>query len=247
MTEPDGQLGERLQKVLAQAGLGSRRACEALIEQGRVVVNGRTVEVHGRRVDPARDEIRVDGRLVITRSDVVVIALNKPRGVVSTLADERGRPCLSDVLPGVDRRVFHVGRLDQDTEGLLLLTNDGDLANHIAHPRHEVSKTYLAMVRGRVNQATMRSLTTGIDLEDGPVRCDRAVAKQQQGDRTLVEVVLHEGRNRIVRRMMEAVGHPVESLVRTRIGPIALGTLRPGEHRELLGKELADLYAAAGM
>ena len=178
--------------------------------------------------------------------DVVVLALNKPRGIVSTLSDERGRPCLADVLQGLDARVFHVGRLDQDTEGLLLLTNDGDLAQQLAHPSNEVTKTYLAMVTGRVSQPTIRSLLAGIDLDDGPVKCDRAMVKQQQGDRTLVEIVLHEGRNRIVRRLMDAVGHPVVSLVRTKVGPVSLGSLRPGEHRQLLGQELADLYAAAG-
>lgn len=246
MSDASQEPGERLQKVLAQAGVGSRRACEALIDEGRVSVNGERVEHQGMRVDAAADEIRVDGRLVITRPDLVVLAFNKPRGVVSTLADERGRRCLADFLDGLDIRVFHVGRLDQDTEGLLLLTNDGDLANRLAHPRGEVPKTYVAMVSGAFTQSTARRLLAGIELDDGPVRCDRVTVKQQDGDRSLVEVVIHEGRNRIVRRMMDAVGHPVISLARTHIGPIALGSLRPGQFRPLTGRALEDLYAAVG-
>jgi len=247
MSRLNAEPGERLQKVLAQAGVGSRRACEVLIDEGRVFVNGRRIEQQGTRVDPEHDEIRVDGRLVITRQDLVVLAFNKPRGVVSTLKDERGRACIADFISDVDVRLFHVGRLDQDTEGLLLLTNDGDLAQRLAHPSHEVSKTYLAMVSGSVSPVTMRALLSGVDLDDGPVRCDRATIKQREPARTLIEVVLHEGRNRIVRRMLDALGHPVISLVRTRVGPIALAGLRPGRVRAVTGEELSDLYAAVGM
>lgn len=237
----------RLQKVLATAGLGSRRACEALIEQGRVEVDGRRIREQGVRVDPRTAVIRVDGERVPTAPGIAVYAFNKPRGVVSTMSDEQGRPCVGDYVEGRRDRLFHVGRLDADTEGLLILTNDGELANRLGHPSYEVDKTYVATVRGQVPGTALRDLQRGIELDDGPARCDSARFVQKLPDRTMVELVLHEGRNRIVRRMMEAVGHPVQDLVRTRIGPLHLGQQRPGILREITGPELRSLYTAVGL
>jgi len=237
----------RLQKVLATAGLGSRRACEALIDQGRVEVDGRRVREQGVRVDPRTAVIRVDGERVPTAPGIAVYAFNKPRGVVSTMSDEQGRPCVGDYVEGRRDRLFHVGRLDADTEGLLILTNDGELANRLGHPSFEVDKTYVATVRGQVPGAALRDLERGVELDDGPARCDSARFVQKLPDRTMVELVLHEGRNRIVRRMMEEVGHPVQDLVRTRIGPLHLGQQRPGILREITGPELRSLYTAVGL
>jgi len=237
----------RLQKVLAAAGLGSRRACEALIDAGRVEVDGRRVREQGLRVDPRTAVIRVDGERVPTAPGIVVMAFNKPRGVVTTMDDEQGRPCVGDYVQGRRERLFHVGRLDADTEGLLILTNDGELANRLGHPSHGVDKTYLATVRGKVLPPVLRELRAGVELDDGPARFTSARVVQQLADRAMVEVVLHEGRNRIVRRMMETVGHPVIDLVRTRIGPIHLGQQRPGVLREISGPELRSLYTAVGM
>lgn len=237
----------RLQKVLAAAGLGSRRACEALIDQGRVEVDGQRVREQGMRVDPRTAVIRVDGERVPTAPGVAVFAFNKPRGVVSTMSDEQGRPCVGDYVEGRRERLFHVGRLDADTEGLLILTNDGELANRLGHPSFEVDKTYVATVRGQVPGSALRDLQRGVELDDGPARCDSARFVQKLPDRTMVELVLHEGRNRIVRRMMEAVGHPVQDLVRTRIGPLHLGQQRPGILREITGPELRSLYTAVGL
>lgn len=242
--EPDGV---RLQKVLAGAGLGSRRACEELIAAGRVSVNGQVVRELGVRVDPRTAVIHVDGRRIQLDTSMVTIALNKPAGVVSTMQDERGRPSLAQYVADREQRLFHVGRLDAETEGLLLLTNDGELANRLAHPSHGVPKTYLATVAGRVRPGVGRQLRQGIELEDGPVTVDSFRVVDATADRTMVELVLHEGRNRIVRRTMEAVGHPVVRLVRTQIGPIRLGNLRPGHTRELSPKELGELMAAVGM
>lgn len=237
----------RLQKVLAQAGIGSRRACEALIDQGRVEVDGRIVIEQGLRVDPERAVIRVDGERVVTKHDVAVYAFNKPRGVISTMSDEEGRPCVGDWLAGRNERLFHVGRLDADTEGLLLLTNDGELANRLGHPSHGVEKTYVATVRGQVLPGAIKELKAGVELDDGPAACDSARILQKLPDRTLIEIVIHEGRNRIVRRMLDAVGHPVTDLVRTQVGPIHLGQQRPGIIRAITGKELRALYTAVGL
>lgn len=237
----------RLQKVLAAAGLGSRRACEALIEQGRVEVDGRRVREQGVRVDPRVAVIRVDGERVPTAPGMSVCAFNKPRGVITSMADDQGRPCVGDWLEGRTERLFHVGRLDADTEGLLIVTNDGELANRLGHPSFEVDKTYVATVRGQVHPSELRVLTAGVDLEDGPARCDTARVLQALPDRTLVELSLHEGRNRIVRRMMDAIDHPVTDLVRTRVGPIHLGQQRPGVMREISGPELRSLYTAVGL
>lgn len=242
--EPDGV---RLQKVLAGAGLGSRRACEELISAGRVSVNGVVVRELGVRVDPRTAVLHVDGRRVQLDTSMVTLAFNKPAGVVSTMSDDRGRPSLAQYVADRPERLFHVGRLDAETEGLLLLTNDGELANRLAHPSHGVRKTYLATVAGRVRPGVGVQLRAGVQLEDGPVVVDSFRVVDTTGAQTLVELVLHEGRNRIVRRLMEAVGHPVVRLVRTQIGPIRLGNLKPGHSRELTAKELGALMTEVGM
>lgn len=238
----------RLQKVLAAAGVGSRRKCEVLIAAGRVEVDGEVVRTQGLRVDPATSVIKVDGARITTEaSGLVYLALNKPAGVVSTMSDPHGRPSLGDYVEGRRERLFHVGRLDADTEGLILLTNDGELANRLAHPRYEVLKTYIAEVPGPVRPGVGKQLRAGIELDDGPAVADSFRVMGRSGSRVMVELVLHEGRNRIVRRMLDAVGHPVQRLVRTDVGPIALGDLRPGSSRPLASNEVADLYALVGL
>ncbi|WP_175008486.1 pseudouridine synthase [Cellulosimicrobium sp. TH-20] len=250
-TEPQRDVhvedGVRLQKVLASAGLGSRRACEDLIAQGRVEVDGVRVTELGVRVDPARAVVHVDGMRLQLDSSRVTLALNKPRGVVSTMHDPDGRPSIAELVADRPERLFHVGRLDADSEGLLLLTNDGELANHLAHPSHEVAKTYLVTVRGKVAGNVANKFLHGIELEDGVVRADAYRVVDQVADQTMIEVVLHSGRNRVVRRMFEEVGYPVTRLVRTRIGPIALGNLRPGTTRVLGRTELGTLMAGVGL
>jgi 23S rRNA pseudouridine2605 synthase len=198
-------------------------------------------------VDPQTAIIRVDGERVPTAAGLVVVAVNKPRGVLSTMSDERGRPCLGDLVGDRPERLFHVGRLDADTEGLILLTNDGELANRLAHPSHGVAKTYLALVNGPLPRSVGRQLMEGIELDDGPVRADEFRVVQSTPNQVLVELVLHEGRNHIVRRMLEAVGHPVVELVRTKVGPIALGQQRPGTVRVLSAPEARSLYTAVGL
>ena len=237
----------RLQKVLAAAGIGSRRACEELIEQGRVEVDGRRVLEQGMRVDPATAVIKVDGMRIPTAPGHVVLALNKPRGVHSTMTDDRGRPCVGDYLKGRRERLFHVGRLDADTEGLLLLTHDGELAQRLSHPSHGVTKTYLAQVKGTIPRDLGRQLRAGVELEDGIVRVDGFKVVTSAPGRALVEVVLHEGRKHVVRRLLKQVGHPVEGLVRVKVGPIGLGDLRSGKVRTLTLTEVGELYAAVGL
>lgn len=237
----------RLQKVLAKAGIASRRAAEQLILEGRVSVDGEVVTELGKRVDPTTAVIHVDGERVPTAPGVVVLMMNKPRGVITSMSDERGRECVGDLIGQWPKGIFHVGRLDADTEGLLLLTNDGELANRLGHPSHEVAKTYRATVRGPISKQALRDLREGIELDDGPIACDSARVIQRLTDRSLVEVVLHSGRNRIVRRMLDAVGYPVVDLVRTRIGPLHLGRMRPGEVRELEGADLRALYTAVNL
>lgn len=239
--------GVRLQKVLAAAGLGSRRACEALIAAGRVEVDGRVIREQGLRVDPQSAVVRVDGQRVPTAAGIVVVAVNKPRGVLSSMSDDRGRPCLGDLVADRPERLFHVGRLDADTEGLILLTNDGELANRLAHPSFGVAKTYLATVAGPVSRGVGRQLIAGVELEDGLARADSFRVVNGVPGQALVEVVLHEGRNHIVRRMLAEAGHPVLALVRTRIGPIALGQQRPGTVRVLSAAEARALYTAVGL
>jgi 23S rRNA pseudouridine2605 synthase len=240
--------GVRLQKVLAAAGVGSRRACEELIAAGRVEVDGRVITEQGLRVNPATAVIRVDGLRVPTeQSGLVYFALNKPAGVVSTMQDRQGRPDLSQYVKDRSERLFHVGRLDADTEGLLLLTNDGELANRLTHPRYEVAKTYVAEVEGPLARDVGKRLRQGVDLPDGVVRIDSFRVVGQAGSRIMVEIVLHEGRKHVVRRVLDEVGHPVKRLVRTRFGPIALGTQRPGRIRPLTREEIGQLYRKVGL
>jgi 23S rRNA pseudouridine2605 synthase len=234
--------GIRLQKVLASAGIGSRRASEELIAAGRVSVNGVTVHEMGTRVDPATAVIHVDGARINVRADLVYLALNKPRGVLSAMSDSRGRPTVGDLVADRTERLFHVGRLDADTEGLLLLTNDGELAHRLMHPAFGVAKTYLATVPGPVPKDVGRRLRAGVDLEDGGVQVDDFRVVQTQGSQAIVEVVLHEGRNHIVRRLLAEVGHPVQRLVRTAIGPVRLAGLRAGALRDLTRDELSSLH-----
>jgi 23S rRNA pseudouridine2605 synthase len=239
--------GVRLQKVLAQAGVASRRAAEELIAAGRVSVDGEVVREMGRRVDPITAVVHVDGSRVVVRDDLVHLALNKPRGMLSTMSDERGRPCVGDLVAGRGDRLFHVGRLDADTEGLLLLTNNGELGHRLTHPSFEVQKTYLAEVAGQVPRDLGRRLRDGVALEDGPVRVDRFRLVDSLPGRTLLELVLHEGRKHVVRRLLEEVGHPVQRLVRTAIGEVKLGTQRPGRLRPLTTAEVGALYRAVGL
>lgn len=235
------QEGIRLQKVLAAAGVASRRASEILIDEGRVEVNGKVVTEQGRRVDPERDTIRVDGARIPPPRRHQYLVMNKPRGVVSTMDDPEGRRSLADLLPRRSERLFHVGRLDTDTEGLILLTNDGEFANRMTHPRYEVPKTYLAEVTGLVEPRTLKRLEKGLRLDDGPVKPDRVKLVSRSETRSLLSITLHEGRNRIVRRMMDAVGHPVDRLARTAIGPVRLGQLTVGTARDLTREELGAL------
>jgi 23S rRNA pseudouridine2605 synthase len=239
--------GVRLQKVLAQAGVASRRAAEELIAQGRVSVDGKVVNEFGRRVDPDNVVIHVDGVRVVVRGDLVYFALNKPRGVHSTMSDDRGRPCVGDYVRDRRERLFHVGRLDADTEGLLLLTNDGDLAHRLMHPSFVVLKTYLAEVNGPIARDVGKQLRAGIDLEDGPVQVDSFRIVDSHAGKALVEVVLHEGRNHIVRRLLAEVGHPVRKLVRTQIADVRLGNQRPGSLRALNRPEVGSLYSAVDL
>ncbi len=217
------------------------------MERGRVSVNGEVVTQMGRRVDPRTDVIHVDGKRIPPASDHVYLVLNKPRGVVSTMSDEQGRTDLSEYVADRPERLFHVGRLDTDTSGLLLLTNDGEFANRMAHPSYEITKTYVAEVEGQVARGLGRTLRDGIELDDGPVRVDRFVVKQTAADRSIVELDLHVGRNRIVRRMLDAVGHPVVRLTRTGFGGIHLGGMKPGDLRELTSEELGVLLDSVAM
>jgi 23S rRNA pseudouridine2605 synthase len=231
----------RLQKLLAQSGVASRRRCEELMLAGSVVVDGEVVTRLGTKVDPLTAVIRVDGKRLPPISAHVYLALNKPRGVVSTMSDPEGRRTLSDVVADRPERLFHVGRLDTDTSGLIILTNDGDFAQRLAHPSYEVDKTYVAEVTGEVTKATLRRLTDGVTLDDGPVTVSRTRIVQHGTGKTIVELVIHEGRNKIVRRLLEHVGHPVTRLTRTRIGPVKLGQLKSGELRDLTLDELGLL------
>ncbi|WP_305091501.1 pseudouridine synthase [Prescottella sp. R16] len=242
--------GVRLQKVLAQAGVASRRAAEELIDQGRVEVDGRIVREQGLRVDPENAVVRVDGIRVVVKKDLVHLALNKPRGWQSTMSDDLGRPCIGDIVSeriSAGQRLFHVGRLDADTEGLILLTNDGDLAHRLMHPSFEVPKTYLATVQGVVDRGLGKTLKAGVELDDGPAKVDSFALLDVNGGKSLVKLVLHEGRKHIVRRILDAVGHPVVRLVRTDIGVVALGDGRPGTLRALGRHEVGGLYGAVGL
>lgn len=237
----------RLQKLLAQSGVASRRKCEQLMLDGLVEVDGEIVTRLGTKVDPRTAVVRVDGRRLPPVSPHVYLVLNKPRGVVSTMSDPEGRRCLAEVVADRSERLFHVGRLDTDTEGLILLTNDGDFANRMAHPSHEVDKTYVAQVSGEVHKRTIRQLRDGVELEDGPIQVSSARMISSTPERSIVEVVIHEGRNRIVRRLMDEVGHPVRRLTRTRFGPVGLTGLGSGALRDLTREELGALLDTAQM
>ncbi|MDR0627263.1 MAG: rRNA pseudouridine synthase [Bifidobacteriaceae bacterium] len=232
---------------MADSGIASRRGAEAMIQAGRVKVDGIRVRELGVRVDPARHRIEVDGLPIETDPGKITLALNKPAGVVSTMDDPQDRPTLASLVEARPERLFHVGRLDQASEGLILLTNDGALANALTHPAHEVPKTYLATVEGRVAKGVGKRLREGIELEDGLARVDSFRLVDSVPGLTQVELVLHSGRNRVVRRLLAAVGYPVVGLVRTKVGPIALGDLRPGRWRILTGPELASLKQTAGL
>lgn len=232
--------GERLQKVLARAGFGSRRASEELIRAGRVTVNGEVAEL-GRRVDQRGDTVEVDGVVVPLAPGLVYLALHKPAGVVTTARDPQGRPTVLGLVPA-DPRVFPVGRLDYDSSGLLIMTNDGELANRVAHPRYGVPKTYVAEVRGGADRGVVRRLVRGVELQDGFARAEDASIKASSRGRAVIEVTVHEGRNRLVRRMFEDIGLDVVSLVRTRIGDVRLARLREGDWRNLRPQEVRGLY-----
>jgi 23S rRNA pseudouridine2605 synthase len=245
--------GVRLQKVLAQAGVASRRAAEELIAAGRVSVDGKVVTEMGRRVDPQTAVVHVDGSRIQLRDDQVYLALNKPAGMLSTMSDEKGRLCVGDLvmqrteLLNQAGRLFHVGRLDQDTEGLLLLTNDGELGHRLMHPSFEVEKTYTAEVMGQVARDVGKRLREGVELEDGPVNVHSFRLIDSLPGRSIVEIVVHEGRKHIVRRLLDEVGHPVQRLVRTAIGDVKLGDQRPGKLRPLNQTEVGSLYRTVGM
>jgi 23S rRNA pseudouridine2605 synthase len=242
--------GVRLQKVLSQAGIASRRVAERMIIDGRVEVDGQLVTELGTRVDPDASVIRVDGARVVLDDSLVYLALNKPRGMHSTMSDDRGRPCIGDLVEHRvrgNKKLFHVGRLDADTEGLILLTNDGELAHRLMHPSFEVPKTYLATVNGAVPRGLGKKLRAGIELDDGPVAVDDFAVVDAIPGKTLLRVTLHEGRKRIVRRMLAEVGFPVQTLVRTDLGAVSLGDQRPGSIRALRRNEIGELYKAVGL
>jgi 23S rRNA pseudouridine2605 synthase len=246
---PDDDGLVRLQKYLAQSGVASRRRCEELMLAGEVEVDGEVVTRLGTKIDPHTAVVRVSGRRLPPITPHVYLVLNKPRGVVSTMSDPEGRRTLQDLVADRPERLFHVGRLDTDTTGLILLTNDGDFAQRMAHPSHEVDKTYVAEVDGAVTKATLHRLRDGVALEDGPVQVTsvRLVSRGEgaASGRSIVELVIHEGRNRIVRRLLDEVGHPVRQLTRTRIGPVELKGLRAGELRDLTLDELGSLLDTA--
>lgn len=234
----------RLQKALSIAGISSRRKAEEMMLQGRVKVNGKVVRELGSRVNPLTDSVMVDGKPVQLDPDRIYLAFNKPKNIISTMSDEYGRACLADFFQGFDR-VFNVGRLDAETSGLLIMTNDGELANQLSHPSFGVEKLYVAKVQGRIQKGELQKLRDGVALEDGLQKADRVALLDQNVSESLVEIVLHSGKNRIVRRMFEAVGHPVIELTRKSFGPLRLGNLKPGQYRELSKLEVSSLLSAA--
>jgi 23S rRNA pseudouridine2605 synthase len=245
--DEDERQGERLQKVLARAGVASRRVVEDMIDQGRISVNGRTVQVQGMRVDPLRDHIAVDGARIELRDDRVTYAINKPSGVITAMSDDRARPTIGDRVGYLAPGLVHVGRLDQDTEGLLLVTTDGELAHRLAHPSYEVRKTYLAQVSGSVPRDLGKRLRAGVELDDGPVRVDGFRLMDTHAGQSVVEVVLHEGRKHIVRRLLAHVGLPVSRLTRTAVGPVKLERMRVGSIRKLTRQEVGALQELVGL
>jgi 23S rRNA pseudouridine2605 synthase len=236
---------QRVQKILAAAGVASRRACEQLIADGRVAVDGQVVTL-GAKADAAHSVITVDGERVPTNPTLAYLLLNKPPGVVTTASDPQGRPTVMDLIPA-NPRVYPVGRLDRDTEGLLVLTNDGELANRLAHPRYEVEKTYIAQVRGNPRKRALAALREGVELEDGPAHARSVRELGSAGDKTLLEIVLTEGRKREVRRLLAAVDIPLERLARVKLGPLALGEIAPCKHRPLNQAEVRALYRCVGL
>jgi 23S rRNA pseudouridine2605 synthase len=257
MTEahPDGV---RLQKVLAQAGVASRRAAEELIAAGKVTVDGVVVREMGRRVHPDTAVIHVNGLRIVLDEELTYLALNKPRGVLSTMSDDQGRMSVGDLLVehgvmdehfegGARARLFHVGRLDADTEGLLLLMNDGELGHRLMHPSYEVEKTYMVEVHGSIPRDLGRRLRDGVELEDGVVAVDRFRLVDSHAGKSMVELVIHEGRKHVVRRLLEEVGYPVLRLVRTAVGDVQLGNQRPGRFRRLTHEEIGSLYRSVGL
>lgn len=236
----------RLQKFMASAGVASRRRCEELIAAGLVTVNGRVVTGLGTKVDPLADEVCVSGRKIELPQEKCYYALHKPRGYVTTMRDERGRRSVADLLAGIKGRVFPVGRLDYDSEGLLIVTDDGELAHALTHPRHRVPKTYLAWVDGIPEPQKLKELARGVVLEDGPTAPARVRLLGRRGRTGILEITIHEGRNRQVRRMCEHIGYPVLRLVRTAIGNLSLGSLKPGQYRRLTAAEVRDLKKLAG-
>jgi 23S rRNA pseudouridine2605 synthase len=244
-TDDEGLI--RLQKLLAQSGVASRRKCEEIMLAGLVEVDGEIVTRLGTKVDPTTAVIRVDGKRLPPVSPHVYLVLSKPRGVVSTMSDPEGRRALDEFVADRPERLFHVGRLDTDTEGLILLTNDGDFAQRVAHPSYELDKTYVAEVEGVLSRGTVQRLRDGVTLEDGPVEVTACKVVSTGTHRSIVELVIHEGRNRIVRRLLDEVGHPVRRLTRTAIGPVQVRGLRPGALRELTPDELGVLLDAASL
>jgi len=230
---------------MARAGVASRRRCEVLIAEGKVKVNGKPVTTPGLKIDPLRDRVEVDGQLLKKPEKKVYLLLYKPTGYVSTVSDPRGRRKVTDLLRGIKQRVYPVGRLDYDTEGLLILTNDGALAYALTHPRHEVPKTYRALVQGVPSRQQIESLQKGVELEDGPTAPARVRMTSSRKSNALLEITIREGRNRQVRRMCEHIGHPVLSLKRVRVGPLEIGDLQPGQFRHLTVKEVHRLKKAA--
>jgi pseudouridine synthase len=244
MSGPVRREPQRVQKLLAAAGFGSRRQCEELIAAGRVAVDGKVVRL-GARAEPGQN-VTVDGVLVKTDPDLVHYLLNKPRGVITTMDDPEGRPTVAEYVTAPPR-VFPVGRLDADTEGLLLLTNDGPLAQRLTHPRYGIAKTYVARVLGSVRRQAVRQLTDGVELDDGMATAQSVRTLASARGETLLEIIVREGRNRQVRRMLAAVGLPVERLARVQLGPLKLGDMGQGRVRPLTSREVHDLYAAVGL
>lgn len=246
--QDDNQDGIRLQKLLAQAGFGSRRKCEDMITEGRVEVDGELVTELGTRVDPSSQQIRVDGSRVRINQNHITLALNKPRRVLSAMDDPKGRLTLRDIVGDKYERIFHMGRLDYDSEGLILMTNDGELSQHVMHPKYEVEKTYIATLEGKLSGTVCRRLvTTGVQLDDGWIKLDHCAIIDSNRETTIVKVTLHSGKNRIVRRIFGAIGFPVRRLVRTQIGPIKLGDLKPGKFRVLSQTEIRSLQKEVGL
>lgn len=240
--------GIRLQKLLAQAGFGSRRKCEEIIQEGRVEVDGELTTELGTRVDPAHQQIRVDGSRIRLDTRHITLALNKPKKVLSTMDDPKGRFTLLDIVGDRYERIFHMGRLDYDSEGLILMTNDGELSQHVMHPRYEIEKTYIATLEGRIGGNVCRRLVSqGVRLDDGLIKLDHCAIIDGNRDTTIVKAVLHSGKNRIVRRIFGAVGFPVKRLVRTQIGPIKLGDIKPGSYRVLSVTEVRSLSKEVGL